>query len=63
MTIEVGGSGGVEERRMFRSREVQVMAESSTRTVKFSDDDKVCSEKASETKTKVFSEKEDVFIS
>lgn len=35
MTIEVGGSGGVEERRMFRKQEVQVMAESSTRTVKF----------------------------
>ena len=35
MTIEVGGSGGVEEMRMFRKQEVQVMAESSTRIVKF----------------------------
>ena len=35
MTIEVGGSGGVEEMRMFRNQEVQEMAESSTRIVKF----------------------------
>ena len=66
MTMEVGGSGGVKEMRMFRKQEVQVMAESSTWTLKslrMMAGLAVGRMKASETETKVFIEKEHVFIS